>query len=328
MAKKTVKGLGITVVPGSEGPIENYHEAAKLAQEMRYPILIKASTGGGGKGMKVANNENELAEALDIARFEAKANFGNDAVFLEKYLAEPRHIEIQVIADHHGNAVHLGERDCSIQRRHQKLWEEAPSPSISERERKKLGDLVCRAVTKLGYRGVGTFEFLYEKGQFYFIEMNTRLQVEHPITEMITGIDLVQEQIKIAQEEKLSFDQNDITFSGHAIECRVNAEHPDTFAPSPGKVTDYHAPGGINVRIDSALYAGYTIPTHYDSLVAKLIVYGNNRVECLSRLRRALDEYVINGIQTTLPLHRRLSEHQEIIDGKYTIHWLEKMLNS
>ena len=323
-AKETVKALGIPVVPGSDGSIINLDHAKELAQGIGYPVLIKAAAGGGGRGMKVAHSEKELADAFHFAQAEAKAAFGNDQVFMEKYLEKPRHIEIQVLADHHGHAVHLGERDCSVQRRHQKVWEEAPSPVVTEEQRNKLGTLVARAVEKMGYRGVGTFEFLYEKGEFFFIEMNTRIQVEHPVTEMITGMDLIREQIRVAAGEPLGFTQEDVTFLGHAIECRVNAEDHETFIPSPGLIKEYHAPGGLRVRVDSPLYAGYKIPPYYDSLVAKLIVLGKDREECINRLRRALNEYVIDGVKTILPLHRALVDNEDIQKGDYHIHWLEK----
>ena len=326
MAKETAIKLGLPCVPGSKGAVESVEDAKKLAGEIGYPILIKAAAGGGGKGMKVATAESEIESAYSLARSEAKANFGNDAVYMEKYLSHPRHIEVQVLADQHGNVVHLGERDCSIQRRHQKVWEEARSPALSEKERQELGDVVLNAMKSLRYRGVGTLEFLYEDGKFYFIEMNTRLQVEHPISEMITGIDLVREQIKVAAGEKLPFTQDDIVFKGHAIECRINAEHPETFIPSPGKIQNYLAPGGIGVRIDSHLFTGYSIPPYYDSLVAKLIVHGDTREECIARLRRALSEYVITGIQTLIPLHQELANDPDIIKGEYNIHWLEKWL--
>ncbi|MEB3702781.1 Biotin carboxylase [Candidatus Bealeia paramacronuclearis] len=327
-AKDTAIKLGIPCVPGSKGAVDALEDAKTFAREIGYPILIKAASGGGGKGMKVATSEAEIESAFSLARSEAKANFGNDAVYMEKYLSHPRHIEVQILADQHGNVVHLGERDCSIQRRHQKVWEEARSPALSAAERKELGDVVLKAMKSLGYRGVGTIEFLYEDGKFYFIEMNTRLQVEHPISEMITGIDLVREQIKVAAGEKLAFTQGDITFKGHAIECRINAEHPETFVPSPGKILNYLAPGGIGVRIDSHLFTGYSIPPYYDSLVAKLIVHGDTREECLARLRRALSEYVITGIQTLIPLHQELANDPDIIKGEYNIHWLEKWLKT
>lgn len=325
-AKDTALELGIPVVPGSEGSLEASEDIQGLAERIGYPVLIKAAAGGGGKGMKVALNAAGLDEALRLARAEAKACFNNDQVYMEKYLSHPRHIEIQVIADTHGNVAHLGERDCSLQRRHQKVWEEAPSPAITPEAREKLGGIVANAMKKLGYRGVGTIEFLYEDGEFYFIEMNTRLQVEHPITEMITGIDLVREQIRVAAGLPLSFRQEDIRFKGHAIECRINAECPETFIPSPGKVQDYLAPGGYGVRVDSHMYEGYQIPPHYDSLIAKLIVYGDTREECIKRAQRALHEYVITGVNTLLPLHRDLAESEDMLGGDYDIHWLEKWL--
>ncbi len=325
-AKETALALGIPVVPGSEGAVDTSSDAKSLAEKIGYPVLIKAAAGGGGKGMKVAQSSADFDEALRLARAEAKACFGNDQVYMEKYLGHPRHIEVQLIADTHGNVVHLGERDCSLQRRHQKVWEEAPSPAISEKAREKLGSTVVKAMEKLGYRGVGTIEFLFEDGEFYFIEMNTRLQVEHPITEMITGIDLVREQIRVAAGLPLSFRQKDISFKGHAIECRINAEDSETFIPSPGKIQDYLTPGGYGVRVDSAMYQGYQIPPHYDSLIAKLIVYGDTREECISRVRRALHEYVITGVNTLLPLHRALTEAEDVLKGEYDIHWLEKWL--
>ncbi len=325
-AKETARKLGIPVVPGSEGALDSFAAAEKIAEDIGYPVLIKAAAGGGGKGMKVAQSASELEEAFRLARGEAKACFGNDQVYMEKYLSHPRHIEVQVIADTHGNVAHLGERDCSLQRRHQKVWEEAPSPAIDAKTRQKLGNIVVTAMKKLGYRGVGTIEFLFEDGEFYFIEMNTRLQVEHPITEMITGIDLVREQIRVSAGLSLSFRQEDVTFKGHAIECRINAEDPETFIPSPGKIQDYLTPGGYGVRVDSALYQGYKIPSHYDSLIAKLIVYGDTREECIKRAQRALHEYVITGVNTLLPLHRELAEAQDVIKGEYDIHWLEKWL--
>ena len=326
VAKKTAKELGIPVVPGSEGGISNEAEAVAIAEEIGFPVLIKAASGGGGRGMKVARSLDELAVALSTARSEAKAAFGDDAVYIEKYLGQPRHIEIQVIADSFGNVVHLGERDCSLQRRHQKVLEEAPSPILDVDARNKIGNIVADAMRKLGYLGVGTVEFLYENGEFYFIEMNTRLQVEHPITEAVTGIDIVREQIRIAAGAPLSFSQDDVTFSGHAIECRINAENPETFTPSPGLILDYHPPGGPGVRIDSAAYAGYRIPPYYDSLIGKLIVHGKSRSECLMRLRRALDEYVVGGIETTIPLHQRLIGEADFAAGDYHIHWLEKFI--
>jgi acetyl-CoA carboxylase biotin carboxylase subunit len=325
-AKDAARSLNIPVVPGSAGAITNDAEAMELADRIGYPVLVKAAAGGGGKGMKVANRRAEMSEALSLARSEAKANFGNDAVYIEKYLSHPRHIEIQILADAHGNVVHLGERDCSLQRRHQKVLEEAPSPALNAAQRQKVGDIATSAMRRLGYRSAGTIEFLFQDGEFYFIEMNTRLQVEHPVTEMITGIDLVREQIRVATGAPLSFRQEDITFTGHAIECRINAENPDTFAPSPGRITDYHAPGGLGVRVDSALYSGYRVPPNYDSLIAKLIVHGSSRNECLMRLRRALEEFVIGGVDTSIPLHRKLVGATDFINGDYDIRWLEKFV--
>ena len=325
-AKRTAKRLGIPCVPGSEGGITSDAEALKVARAIGFPVLVKAAAGGGGRGMKVAQDEAALSTALSTARSEAKAAFGDDTVYLEKYLAKPRHIEIQVLGDGRGNAVHLGERDCSLQRRHQKVWEESPSPALNAESRKKIGETVANAMRELKYLGAGTVEFLYEDGEFYFIEMNTRLQVEHPVTEMVTGIDLVNEQIRIAAGNPLSLTQDDVVFEGHAIECRVNAENPRTFAPSPGRITYYYPPGGLGVRIDSAIYQGYSIPPYYDSLIGKLIVSGKTRNECLSRLRRSLDEYVVDGIETTLPLFRALVRNQDIINGDYNIHWLERYL--
>ncbi|MFO0991952.1 MAG: acetyl-CoA carboxylase biotin carboxylase subunit [Hyphomicrobiales bacterium] len=326
-AKRTAKALGIPVVPGSEGGIADLAQARTIARDIGYPVLIKATAGGGGRGMKVAHSEADLETALATAQAEAKAAFGNDEVYIEKYLSTPRHIEIQVLGDGQGRAVHLGERDCSLQRRHQKVWEEAHSPALNSVQREEIGGRVAQAMRDLGYEGVGTVEFLYENGQFYFIEMNTRLQVEHPVTEMLTGLDLVQEQISIASGSTLKYAQSDISFSGHAIECRINAENPRTFAPSPGRVDAVHVPGGLGVRIDSAIYAGYRIPPYYDSLIGKLIVFGKTRTECLMRLRRALSEYVIEGVETTIPLFQRLVGEADIIDGHYDIHWLEHFLN-
>jgi acetyl-CoA carboxylase biotin carboxylase subunit len=325
-AKKTMMDLGIPVVPGSEGSINSEEEAIQTAERIGFPVIIKATAGGGGKGMKVATNRDEVASAFKLAGAEAKANFGNDQVYMERYLRRPRHIEIQILADTHGNVVHLGERDCSIQRRHQKLWEEAPSPGLTNDLRKELGQIVIKAIGKMGYRGLGTIEMLYENGEFFFMEMNTRIQVEHPITEMITGVDLVKEQIKVAAGYPLSFKQSDITFDGHAIECRINAEDSKTFIPSPGNITTYHAPGGYGIRVDSHIYQGYSVPPYYDSMVAKLIAHGKTREECLAKIRRAVREYVISGIQTTLPLHQILADNPDIISGDYDIHWLEKML--
>jgi len=327
-AKEAAIELGLPVVPGSKGAVDSLDEARSVAAEIGYPVLIKASAGGGGRGMKVAKTSEELEDAYRMARNEAKAAFGNSEVYLEKYLTRPRHIEIQILADGQGNALHLGERDCSLQRRHQKVLEEAPSPGLNAEARERIGEIARQAMLKLGYRSAGTLEFLYEDGEFYFIEMNTRLQVEHPITEMITGVDLVREQIRIAAGLPLTLRQEEITFNGHAIECRINAEHPETFMPSPGQVIDYHPPGGLGVRVDSALYGGYRVPPHYDSLIAKLVVHGQTRNECLMRLRRCLEEMVIDGIETTLPLHRRLVENPTFINGSYAIHWLEEWMAS
>jgi len=325
-AKRTAKKLGIPVVPGSEGGVSSDQEASKIAREIGFPVLIKAAAGGGGRGMKVANSAAELSTALSTARAEAKAAFGDDAVYIEKYLERPRHIEIQVLGDGHGNAIHLGERDCSLQRRHQKIWEEGPSPALNANTRDAIGETVAKAMREIEYLGVGTVEFLYEDGKFHFIEMNTRIQVEHPVTEMITDIDLIFEQIRVAAGTNLAIKQSDVKFHGHAIECRINAESPITFRPSPGKILHYHPPGGLGVRIDSAFYQGYTIPPYYDSLVGKLIVHGKTRTECLMRLKRALDEVVVDGIETTLPLFRALVREKDVIDGNYHIHWLEQFL--
>ena len=325
-AKKAVMEAGIPVVPGSEGGVATYEEAQPIAAEIGYPVLIKAASGGGGRGMKVAESADKLKEAMETASAEASAAFGDGTVYLEKYLGQPRHIEIQVLADMHGNVVHLGERDCSLQRRHQKILEEAPSPALSPEERAKIGETVRKAIEAIGYRGVGTIEFLWENGEFYFIEMNTRLQVEHPVTEMITGIDLVREQIRVADGAPLEITQDDIKFEGWAIECRINAENPKTFAPSPGKVTDFHAPGGLGVRLDSALYAGYSIPPYYDSLIGKLIVHGRTREETLLRLRRSLEEMVVGGVETTIPIFLDLLEEPDFVNGDYHIRWLEEWL--
>ncbi|MDO6963052.1 acetyl-CoA carboxylase biotin carboxylase subunit [Rhizobium alvei] len=325
-AKQTAKDLGIPVVPGSAGEVATEADALKTAREIGYPVLIKATAGGGGRGMKVARSEDDLLEAFNTARGEAASAFGNDSVYMEKYLDKPRHIEIQVFGDGAGNAIHLGERDCSLQRRHQKVWEEANSPALNVEQRKRIGEICANAMKKLKYRGAGTIEFLYENGEFYFIEMNTRLQVEHPVTEAITGIDLVHEQIRVASGNGLSVTQDEIEFSGHAIECRINAEDPRTFVPSPGTITLFHAPGGLGVRVDSGAYAGYKIPPYYDSLIGKLIVHGRTRVECLMRLRRVLDEFVIDGIKTTLPLFQDLVSNPDIANGDYDIHWLENYL--
>ncbi len=327
-AKAAMKKAGIPVVPGSDGPIWDEDEALKMAAKIGYPVIVKASAGGGGRGMKVAHNDETLRQAIPMARAEAKANFADDTLYLEKFLETPRHIEIQILADNHGNVIHLGERDCSLQRRHQKVVEEAPSQALNTATRDKIGARCVKAMKKIGYRSVGTVEFLYENGKFYFIEMNTRLQVEHPISEMISGIDLAREQIRVAAGAKLEVAQKNIHLTGHAIECRINAENPETFVPSPGTITDYHAPGGLDVRVDSALYSGYRVPPHYDSLIAKLIVRGRSRNECLMRLRRALEEFVIGGIETTIPLHQRLITESDFINGDYDIHWLENLLDS
>ena len=325
-AKKTVMDAGIPCVPGSEGSVETYEDAVEVAKQVGFPLLVKAAAGGGGRGMRLAETPEKLKEALSSAQQEAIAAFGNGEVYLERYLTGPRHIEIQVLADTHGNVVHLGERDCSLQRRNQKVLEEAPSPTLTAKEREDIGMVVANAIKKIGYRGAGTIEFLYEKGEFFFIEMNTRLQVEHPVTEEITGIDLVREQIRIASGLPLNYTQKEIKFQGHAIECRINAENPKTFAPSPGKVVEFHAPGGMNTRLDSALYAGYSIPPYYDSLIGKLIVWGNTREGAILRLRRALGEMVITGVETTKPLHEALINDPEFQKGDYNIHWLEKWL--
>ena len=325
-AKRTAKALGIPVVPGSDGGVSNVDDGKRIARDIGYPVIIKATAGGGGRGMKVARNDDEMEIALSTAQTEAKAAFGNEEVYIEKYLELPRHIEIQVLGDGQGNAVHLGERDCSLQRRHQKIWEEAHSPALNSAQRDQIGVRVAKAMADLNYEGVGTIEFLYENSEFYFIEMNTRLQVEHPVTEMITGLDLVQEQIRVANGGTLQYAQSDITFSGHAIECRINAENARTFVPSPGRVDAVHFPGGLGVRVDSALYAGYRIPPYYDSLIGKLIVFGKSRTECMMRLKRAMGEFVIEGVETTIPLFQRLLTEPDIIDGHYDIHWLEHFL--
>ena len=325
-AKKAVKDAGIPTVPGSEGGVTDDVAALKVSKQIGFPVLVKAAAGGGGRGMKVAHSAEDLSVALSTARSEARAAFGDDSVYIEKYLGKPRHIEIQVVADSHGNVVHLGERDCSIQRRHQKLLEEAPSPALNSEQRANIGEVVVNAVKKLGYLGVGTVEFLFENDQFYFIEMNTRIQVEHPVTEMITGIDLIREQIRIARGAELSFTQEDVKINGHAIECRINAENPRTFAPSPGQIKDFHQPGGMGVRLDSAIYAGYKIPPYYDGLIGKLIVHGRTRNECLMRLRRAMNEMVVSGVETTIPLFDQLLTDPDILDGAYNIHWLEERL--
>ncbi len=325
-AKQTAEKLGIPVVPGSDGAVTELGDASRIAADIGYPVIIKAASGGGGRGMKVVNSEAEMATALQTTRTEAGAAFGDDAVYIEKYLAKPRHIEVQVMGNGDGVGVHLGERDCSLQRRHQKVFEEANSPALNAEQRDKIGMICANAVANLGYSGAGTIEFLYEDGEFYFIEMNTRLQVEHPVTEMITRIDLVNEQLRVASGGPMSFKQEDVRFQGHAIECRINAENARTFVPSPGTIQQYHPPGGLGVRVDSGVFSGYRVPPYYDSLIGKLIVVGRNRVECLSRLRRSLDEFVVEGIETTLPLFRDLVTNKDVIDGDYDIHWLEKYL--
>ena len=325
-AKRTAASLGLPLVPGSAGALTSLDEATKLAAEIGYPVLIKAASGGGGRGMKVVPEESQLESLMGQAASEARSAFGDDTVYMEKYLADPRHIEFQVFGDGEGNAIHIGERDCSIQRRHQKVIEEAPSPVISAEQRSRMGEVVRKAMADMGYRGAGTIEFLYEHGEFYFIEMNTRLQVEHPITEMISGIDLVREQIRVAMGEGLSVRQEDIVLHGHAIECRINAEDPQTFVPSPGLVKNFVAPGGMHVRVDSGLYAGYRVPPYYDSMIAKLIVYGRTREGCIMRLKRALEEFVVEGMKTTVPLHQRIVRDPEFLAGDYTIKWLEAWL--
>jgi len=325
-AKDTAARLGIPVVPGSDGAVETDEQARRVAGDIGFPVLVKAAAGGGGRGMMVARNEAELPVALATARSEAKAAFGDGALYIEKFLTRPRHIEVQVIGDGVGKAIHLGERDCSLQRRHQKIWEEAPSPALNAEQRQEIGATVAEAIARLGYRGVGTVEFLYEDGAFYFIEMNTRLQVEHPVTELITGLDLVIEQVRIASGMPLSVSQEEVTFSGHSIECRINAENARTFAPSPGRIAYFHPPGGLGVRVDSGVYHGYRVPPYYDSLIGKLIVHGKNRTECLMRLKRALSEFVIDGIDTTIPLHSALISEPDVANGVYDIHWLENYL--
>ncbi len=327
-AKQTVKALGLPVVPGSDGGVDTAEEGLKVAQDMGLPVIIKAASGGGGKGMQVVEREDEFEELFNRARTEAKANFGDDTVYIEKFLKDPKHIEIQVFGDTHGNAIHLGERDCSVQRRHQKLVEEAPSPVLTDELRQDIGSLAAKTVREMGYRGAGTIEFLYEDGKFYFMEMNTRIQVEHPVTEMITGIDLIAEQIRVAAGEKLTVNKDRLRFRGHAIEIRINAEDPDTFMPSPGTITQFHAPGGLGVRFDSAIYTGYAIPPYYDSMVGKLIVHGRNREECIRRLKRAIRETIVDGVKTTLPLHDWILKQDEFLSGEYSIKWLESALEN
>ena len=325
-AKQTAGALGLPLVPGSDGAVADAEEALRLAEGIGYPVLIKAASGGGGRGMKVVHDAESLPSLMAQAKSEAKAAFGDDTVYMEKYLLNPRHIEFQIFGDGKGQAIHLGERDCSLQRRHQKVLEEAPSPVIDAATRERMGGIVAGAMADMGYRGAGTIEFLYENGEFYFIEMNTRLQVEHPVTEMITGMDLVREQIRIAEGKPLSVAQEDLRFFGHAIECRINAEDPRSFAPSPGRVVGYHPPGGMHVRVDSGLYAGYSVPPYYDSMIAKLIVYGRTRETCILRLKRALEEFVIEGVKTTIPLHQALLDAPDMLTGDYSIKWLEQWL--
>ena len=325
-AKQTVKELGLPVVPGSDGGVETAEEGLKIAKDMGLPVIIKAASGGGGKGMQVVESEDEFEELFNRARTEAAANFGDSTVYIEKFLKDPKHIEIQVFGDTHGNAIHLGERDCSVQRRHQKLVEEAPSPVITDDLRHDIGSLAAKTIREMGYRGAGTIEFLYEDGKFYFMEMNTRIQVEHPVTEMITGIDLIAEQIRVAAGEELTIKKDRMRLRGHAIEIRINAEDPDTFIPSPGKITQFHAPGGLGVRFDSAIYAGYSIPPYYDSMIGKLIVHGRNREECIRRLKRAIRETIVEGVKTTLPLHDWILQQDEFLSGEYSIKWLENQL--
>ena len=325
-AKDTMKALGVPCVPGSDGGVDTLEEAQRLGADMGYPVIIKATAGGGGRGMKVAASADEMEKAFMTARAEGKAAFGNDEVYIEKYLQKPRHIEIQVFGDGKGNAVHLGERDCSLQRRHQKVFEEAPGPAITAEERARIGQICADAVAQINYIGAGTIEFLYEDGEFYFIEMNTRLQVEHPVTEGIFDVDLVREQIRVAAGMPMSFGQEDLEIKGHAIEVRINAEKLPNFAPCPGRITQYHAPGGLGVRMDSALYDGYSIPPYYDSLIGKLIVHGRDRPEALARLARALGELIVDGVDTTVPLFHALLEEPDVLSGDYNIHWLEKWL--
>lgn len=327
-AKKTAIELGIPVVPGSDGAISSAEDALKVAEQTGYPVLVKAAAGGGGRGMKVAHSAAELRDAVRLAGAEAKAAFGDDTLYMEKYLGQPRHIEIQLLGDGQGTCIHIGERDCSLQRRHQKLLEEAPSPVLNDDERARIGRISAEAMLKFGYQSAGTIEYLYENGEFFFIEMNTRIQVEHPISEAISGIDILEEQIRVAAGEKLRYQQRDVVLKGHAIECRINAENPYSFLPSPGQVTSYHTPGGVGVRIDSQLYQGYRIPPNYDSLIAKLIVYGRDRQDCLMKTRRALKEYIIDGVQTSIPLHLDLVHNEDIVNGDYNIHWLEKFVES
>ena len=325
-AKKMAEEAGLPTVPGSKGEVKTVEEALSIASGIGYPVIVKATAGGGGKGMKIAHNADEMLEAFELAKKEAENAFGNASVYLEKYLQTPRHIEVQVIADNYGHVVHLGERDCSLQRNHQKILEETPSPALNAEQRRQLGSLVVNAIQKMGYTSVGTVEFLYENGQFYFLEMNTRVQVEHPITEAVTGVDIVRDQIRISSGAALTYTQEDIKFNGCAMECRINAENPENFVPCAGRIGQWHTPGGLDVRVDSEMYAGYTVPPYYDSLIAKLIVHGRTRNGVLMRLKRSLEEFVIEGIPTTIPLHQKIISNLEFIDGQYNIHWLEKFL--
>ena len=325
-AKKMALEAGLPVVPGSDGAVQTVIEAQEIAEKIGYPVIIKATAGGGGKGMKIARVPDEMQEAFELAQKEALNAFGNSSVYLEKYLENPRHIEVQVLADNYGHVVHLGERDCSLQRNHQKVLEETPSPALNPEQRQQIGEVVVNAMKKIGYTNVGTVEFLYENGQFYFLEMNTRVQVEHPITEAVTGIDIVRDQIRISSGAALGYEQADIRFNGYAMDCRINAEDPNTFVPRAGTIGQWHTPGGLDVRVDSEMYAGYTVPPNYDSLIAKLIVHGRTRNGVLMRLRRSLEEFVIEGIPTTIPLHQKIVTHPEFIDGQYNIHWLENFL--
>lgn len=325
-AKKAAIESGLPVVPGSDGDVKTVQEALMWGEKIGYPVIVKAAAGGGGKGMKVANSAAEMADAFTLAKNEARNSFSSDVVYIEKYLQTPRHIEVQIIGDNYGNIVHLGERDCSLQRNHQKVLEETPSPALNAQQRKEIGEIAANAMRKLGYSNVGTIEFLYEDGKFYFLEMNTRVQVEHPITEMVTGVDIVRDQLRVSSGATLGYTQDDIVFSGHAIECRINAEDPQTFIPCPGRIGAWHTPGGLEVRVDSGMYAGCKVPPCYDSMVAKLIVHGRTRNGALMRLRRALEEFVIEGISTTIPLHQHIIADPEFLDGQYNIHWLEKFI--
>ena len=328
LAKKTAEKYGLPVIPGSNGEVKDFKDARSIARDIGYPIIIKASAGGGGRGMVVVRNEKELEESIKRAKSEADKSFDNDTVYIEKYLQNPKHIEVQIIGDNYGNMIHLGERDCSMQRRNQKLLEETPSKIINEKTRDYIGNLTVDALKKIKYSGAGTVEYLFENNEFYFMEMNTRLQVEHPVTEEITNFDLVKEQIKIASNSKLSKNQNDINFYGHSIECRVNAEDPESFMPSPGKVINFHAPGGPGVRVDSGCYSGITIPPYYDSMIAKLIVYGENRESCIARLERALEEFVVEGIKTTIPFYQKILKEESFLNGNYDIHWVENYMEN